>query len=73
MRCLAVKIPPSMIHTPATTMYEIPRKGFWPPITVVVDNTRLFVPPYSVTGKSQISPLQTINEQKKGWVLETYS
>jgi hypothetical protein len=38
------------------TIYAIPRKGFCPPMTVDVDNIRVFVPPYAVTGKSRISP-----------------
>ena len=54
-------MPPSRIQRPATTIYAIPKKGFRPPMTVVVDKTKLFVPPYSVTGKSTLS-----NLEKKG-------
>ena len=50
-----MKIAPRRIHRPATTMYAIPRKSFCPPMTVRVDNTMVFVPPYEVTGKSSSS------------------
>jgi len=37
---------------PPTATYAMPRKGFLPPITVRVDMTIDFVPPYIVTRKS---------------------
>jgi len=39
---------------PPTATYAIPRKGFFPPITVRVEMTKVLVPPYFVTGKSVI-------------------
>ena len=55
MKFRAVKAEPKKTQTPATTIYAIPRKSFCPPITVRVDNTIVFVPLYSITGKSNVN------------------
>ena len=52
IKWVAVNSAPSMIQSPPTTMYAIPRNGFRPPITVRVDISIDFVPLYIVTGKS---------------------
>ena len=49
-----MKIVPSTMQMPPTAKYAIPRNGFLPPMTVRVDMTIDFVPPYTVTGKSSI-------------------
>lgn len=54
-----VKSAPRTMQTPPTTTYAIPIKGFWPPITVRVEISIDFVPPYSVTGKPTL-PLATL-------------
>lgn len=42
------------MQMPPTATYAIPRKGFFPPITVRVEMTNDFEPPYFRTGKSGI-------------------
>jgi len=41
---------PMTIHMLPTTMYAIPRNGFFPPSHEVVDKIIRFVPPNSTTG-----------------------
>ena len=54
MRWVTVNKVPRTMQMPPTATYAIPRKGFFPPITVRVDMTMDLVPPYTSTGKSDI-------------------
>jgi hypothetical protein len=47
--CINRKIIPSRRQTQPTTMYAMPRKGFFPPNRDVVDKIILFVPSNLVT------------------------
>src|SRR4051794_18809863 len=62
-RWRAVNITPNKTQSPPTITYAIPKKGFFPPITVLVDRTMDFVPPYSVTGKSILSLSEDIHKR----------
>jgi hypothetical protein len=50
IRCLNVRPNPSSIHSPPTTKYAIPRKGFLPPINETVEKTIDLVPLNGATG-----------------------
>ena len=65
MRCVIVKRVPRTMQIPPTATYAIPRKGFLPPITVRVDMTIDFVPPYTSTGKSRHVSMRSERTQEK--------
>ena len=54
IRWVTVNNVPRTMQMPPTATYAIPRKGFFPPMTVRVDMTKDLVPPYTSTGKSRI-------------------
>ena len=54
-KCLTAKIAPRSTHSPPTTIYAIPKNGFFPPMTVVVEITIDLVPPYCLALKSAIA------------------
>lgn len=54
MRCAMVKKTPNMTQRPPTTMYAIPRKSFFPPMTVLVERRMDLLPPYKVTLKTAL-------------------
>lgn len=54
MRWATVKKTPNMTQRPPTTMYAIPRKSFFPPMTVLVERRMDLLPPYKVTLKTAL-------------------
>jgi hypothetical protein len=44
IKCVAVKSAPRTMQMPPTTTYAIPRKGFFPPMTVRVESRIDLVP-----------------------------
>lgn len=62
MRWVTVNKVPRTMQMPPTATYAIPRKGFFPPITVRVDMTKDLVPPYVSTGKSRM-PISVRNSR----------
>ena len=53
--CLMANRMASKRHSAPTVMYAYPRKGFLPPIQLVVDTTNDFLPSKGVTLKSAVA------------------